>query len=219
MSPDATSRYLQKLPVFITFFFSSMLVRTTGTLADLLKFTTGPEFQNVGGDAWLVVYCFTTTLFFVVFSWLAYNFLIERFPYTEHISLFFLDVGRFMILYVIMNFAFLAGHPRSYVYYIISLGVFHTGAMGWHVLRLRLAHSTERPEHVGDVRFLAAMSAVYYSLAAIYAVLVGLRWSSSPSWGLHTFFVFLTSAVLIFVSVNRLKAMRTRMVQGARASA
>jgi hypothetical protein len=219
MSPEALSRYLQKLPNFITFFFSSMLVRTLGEVGTILKFTTEPEFQNVGWDVWLTVFSFCTTLYFVVFSWLAYNLLIERFPYSANLSLFFLDVGRFVVLYAILNFSFLANHPPRYVYFIVSLGVFHVGAMGWHLLRIRLAHSTERPEHNKDIQFLGAMAVVYFVVAAIYAAVVVAPWSNSHPWGIHCAFVFVTSAFMVFICTNRLHAMRVRMSPAAPVSA
>ena len=214
MASEVAARYLQRLPNFITFFFSIMLVRNLGELTTVFKMTTGPEFDKFGLGDWLIILSFFTTLFFVVLCWLAYNVLVDRFPYTVNYTFFFLDVVRFSLLYVVMNFAFLAAHPPTYLYYIISLGVFHTFAMSWHLLRLsRGGTQAERAEHFRDMRFLAMISAIYYGLAIVYGVTVTLSWHSSNSWALHSVFVVVTCAIVIWFSANRLHAMRVRVFE------
>ena len=121
MNPDPLARYLMRLPTLITFFFSVMLVTFFRELAVIFQLSTDPKFDwSTPADA-LILISFLATLFFVVAVWLAYSLLIERFPYTLDYGLFYFDVARFSVLYLVFSFAFLAGHPPSYIYYIVAL--------------------------------------------------------------------------------------------------
>ena len=151
MNPDPLVRYLQRLPTLITFFFSVMLVTVFRELSVTFHWTTDPSFDINNPSHILIVVAFLATLFFVVSVWLAYSLLIERFPYTLHYGVFFFDVARFSILFIIFNFAFLAGNPPHYVDYILMLVLWHVMMAGWHAHRLRHIQGVERQERAVDM--------------------------------------------------------------------
>jgi len=218
MNPDPIARYLQRLPTFITFFFSIMLVTVFRELSVMFHWTTGPTFdiRNLSHD--LIVVGFLATLFFVVSVWLSYSLLIERFPYTLDYTTFFFDVVRFSVLYMIFNFAFLAGNPPYYGYYIVMIGVFHLLMAGWHTYRLRHIQGVERAERTADIRGHLLRMGTYFVLAIIYYVFVALPWQASKPWGLHAAIVVITSVLLVYLNVRRLAEVKVKALQAQEAA-
>jgi len=218
MNPDPIARYLQRLPTFITFFFSIMLVTVFRELSVMFHWTTGPTFdiRNLSHD--LIVVGFLATLFFVVSVWLAYSLLIERFPYTLDYTTFFFDVVRFSVLFMIFDFVFLAGNPPYYGYYIVMLGVFHVLMAGWHTYRLRYIQGVERVERIADIRGHMLRMGTYFVLAIIYYVFVALRWQASQPWGLHAAIVVITSVLLVYWNVRRLGELKVKALQAQEAA-
>ena len=218
MNPDPLARYLQRLPTLITFFFSVMLVTFFRELMVTFDLSTGPTFDlSTPGDA-LIVVSFAATLFFVVAVWLSYSLLIERFPYTLDYSVFLFDVARFSVLYFIFSFAFLAGHPPEFWYYILALSVFHAMMAGWHGNRLRHIQGPERGERAADVRGHLLRAGTYFLLAAIYVVAVTLRWQDAQPWTIHSAMVIVTCALLVFWNVRRLNEMKAKALQAQAAA-
>ena len=218
MNPDPIARYLQRLPTFITYFFSIMLVTVFRELSVMFHWTTGPTFdiRNLSHD--LIVVGFLATLFFVVSVWLAYSLLIERFPYTLDYTTFFFDVVRFSVLFMIFDFVFLAGNPPYYGYYIVMLGVFHVLMAGWHTYRLRYIQGVERVERIADIRGHMLRMGTYFVLAIIYYVFVALRWQTSQPWGLHSAIVVITSVLLVYWNVRRLGELKVKALQAQEAA-
>ncbi|HTJ57153.1 MAG TPA: hypothetical protein VL418_06255 [Devosiaceae bacterium] len=213
MTSDALMRYLQRLPTFITFFFSVMLVTVFRQLGDMFLWTTGPAPDLGNLASWLVILSFSSTLFFVVAVWLGYALLIERFPYTLEYSHFIFDVVRFSVVYMIFEFAFLAAHPPTYFYFIGALGVFHTLMAGWHGSRMRGVSSVVRAELFADIRGHLFRAGVYYALTIIYLLTVTLNWQASGSWTMHAILVVITSAVLVFWNAERLRDMKAKALK------
>ncbi|MDR3575256.1 MAG: hypothetical protein P4L50_15460 [Anaerolineaceae bacterium] len=218
MNPDPITRYLQRLPTLITFFFSIMLVNVFTKLSVLFNWSTGPtfDFRILGHD--LVAVSFLTTLFYVVSVWLAYCLLIERFPYSLDYTVFFFDVVRFSVLFAIFNFAFLAGIPPYYWYYIAALGVYHLIMTIWHSNRLRFIQSEERMERKADIRGHLFRMSTYFVLAILYYFLVALPWHVSPSWGLQAVFVIVTSVLVVVFNVRRLGEVQIKALQAQEAA-
>lgn len=213
MNPDPLARYLQRLPTLITFFFSVMLVTVFRELSVIFHWTTAPSFdiRNLSDD--LIVVAFVATLFFVVAVWLSYSLLIERFPYTLDYTVFFFDVVRFSVLFMIFNFAFLAGNPPQYVYYILMLSVFHLLMAGWHTNRLRRIEGSERAERAGDIRGHLLRAGTYFLLAVVYYVAVVRPWPATQPWGLHAALVIITSVLLVYWNARRLGEMKNKALQ------
>jgi hypothetical protein len=161
---------------------------------------------------------FLATLFFVVSVWLSYSLLIERFPYTLDYTTFFFDVVRFSVLYMIFSFAFLAGIPPFYWYYIAMLGVFHLLMAGWHSYRLRYIQGEERRERAGDIRGHLLRMGIYFVLAIIYYVFVTIPWKTSQPWGLHAVMVVITSALVVYLNVRRLSEVKIKALQAQEAA-
>jgi hypothetical protein len=218
MNPNPIARYLQRLPTFITFFFSVMLVAVFNHLAAIFNWTTGPTFDIRNGNDDLIVVSFLATLFFVVSVWLAFSLLIERFPYTLDYTMFFFDVVRFSVLFMIYNFAFLAGNPPYYWYYIVMLGVFHLLMAGWHTYRLRAIQREERVERIADIRGHLIRVGSYFLLAIIYIVLVTVRWQETQPFELHAILVIITSALVVYWNVLRLLEVKAKAVKAQRAA-
>jgi hypothetical protein len=128
-----------------------MLVTVFRELSVVFDWTRAPSFR-LRREPRPDRVAFAATLFFVVSVWLSYSLLIERFPYTLDYSVFFFDVARFSVLFMIFNFAFLAGRPPQYMHYLAMLGVFHLMMAGWHGYRLRHVAGAERSERAADVR-------------------------------------------------------------------
>ena len=211
MISDALARYVQRLPTFITFFFSVMLVTVFRQLSDAFLWTTGPTPDLSNPGSWLLIIAFISTLFFVVAVWLSYALLIERVPYSLDYSHFVFDVARFSVVYMIFEFAFLAAHPPNYVYYIAALAVFHGMMAGWWYLsRLPQTPAADRPELHADIRGHLLRGGVYLALATIYLFTVTLRWQTSPSWTAHGILVVITSAVLVYWNAERLREMKAK---------
>ena len=213
MNPDPLARYLARLPTFITFFFSVMLVTVFKELASIFAWTTGPSFSILNPAHALITISFLATLFFVIAVWLSYSLLIERFPYTLEYGEFIFDVVRFSVLYMVFNFAFLAGHPPYYFYFIGSLGAFHLLMGGWHAERMRHCEGAERTEHLNDVRGHGMRAGIYFVIAIAYFVTVTLNWQATQSWGVHAAFVVVTSGLLVFWNLKRLMDMRAKAQQ------
>jgi hypothetical protein len=213
MAPDALARYLLRLPTLITFFFSVMLVTVFRELSVTFGWTTAPSFDIGNLGHVLIVLSFAATLFFVVTVWLSYSLLIERFPYTLDYTVFFFDVVRFSVLYMIFNFAFLAGHPPQYLYYPAMLSAFHLLMAVWHGYRLRHTDGVERGERAIDARGHLLRAATYALLAGIYFVTVTVRWPSSQPWSLHALLVVVTSGLLVVWNARRLHEMKVKAVQ------
>ncbi len=218
MNPDPIARYLQRLPTFITFFFSIALVSVFNKLSVVFNWSTGPTFdiRNISHD--LTVIGFISTLFFVVSVWLSYCLLIERFPYTLDYTTFFFDVVRFSVLFMIFNFAFLAGTPPYYGYFVVTLGAFHLLMAGWHSYRLRFIQGEERIERASDIRGHLLRMATYFVIAILYYVLVVLPWQASQPWGLHAALVVITSALLVYLNVRRLGEVKVKALQAQEAA-
>jgi hypothetical protein len=212
MTPDAVTRYLNRLPTLITFFFSVMLVTVFRELSVVFDWTRAPSFRPLDVSHVLIALAFAATLFFVVSVWLSYSLLIERFPYTLDYSVFFFDVARFSVLFMIFNFAFLAGRPPQYLHYLAMLGVFHLMMAGWHGYRLRRIAGAERSERAADVRGHLLRAGTYLALAAAYYVLVTLRWEAAEPWALHTALVVGASALLVYWNARRLGEMKAKVV-------
>ncbi len=212
MTPDALTRYLNRLPTLITFFFSVMLVTVFRELSVVFDWTRAPSFRPLDVSHVLIALAFAATLFFVVSVWLSYSLLIERFPYTLDYSVFFFDVARFSVLFMIFNFAFLAGRPPHYMHYLAMLGVFHLMMAGWHGYRLRRIAGPERSERAADVRGHLLRAGTYLALAVAYYVLVTLRWEAAEPWALHTAFVVGASALLVYWNARRLGEMKAKVV-------
>jgi hypothetical protein len=202
---------LQRLPTLITFFFSVMLVTFFRELMVTFQLTTSPTFDlSTPGHA-LIVVAFTATLFFVVAVWLSYSLLIERFPYTLDYKVFLFDVVRFSVLYFIFSFAFLAGHPPDFWYYMLALAVFHGMMAVWHGNRLRhIPEGPERSERAADVRGHLLRSGTYFLLAVVYIATVTLRWQAAEPWAIHTVLVLVTCALLVFWNARRLMEMKAK---------
>jgi len=213
MNPDPLVRYLLRLPTLITFFFSVMLVTVFREMSTIFHWTTSPSFDIRKLSHGLTVISFVATLFFVVSVWLAYSLLIERFPYTLDYTVFFFDVVRFSVLFMIFNFAFLAGNPPNYWNYMGMLGVFHLLMAGWHSYRLRYIEGVERVERIADVRGHLLRMGTYFTLAIIYYVLVALRWEAAQPWGLHAALVVITSGLLVFWNARRLGELKNKVLQ------
>ncbi len=213
MAPDSLARYLQRLPTLITFFFSVMLVTVFRELSATFGWTTAPSFDigNLGHA--LTALSFAATLFFVVTVWLSYSLLIERFPYTLDYTVFFFDVVRFSVLFMIFNFAFLAGHPPQYLYYPAMLSAFHLLMAAWHGYRLRHIEGIERGERAIDVRGHLLRTVSYALLAATYYVTVTVRWPTAQPWSLHALLVAVTSGLLVYWNARRLHEMKVKAVQ------
>jgi hypothetical protein len=209
---------LQRLPTLITFFFSVMLVTFFRELMVTFQLTTNPTFDlSTPGHA-LVVVSFIATLFFVVAVWLSYSLLIERFPYTLDYSVFFFDVARFSLLYLIFSFSFLAGHPPDYWYFMLGLAAFHAMMAGWHGNRLRHIQGPERSERAADVRGHLLRAGTYFLLAVVYIVAVTLRWQAAQPWTIHSALVIITSALLVFWNARRLGEMKSKALQAQAAA-
>jgi hypothetical protein len=213
MNPDPLARYLQRLPTLITFFFSVMLVTVFREMSTIFHWTTSPSFDIRNPSHVLTVVAFAATLFFVVSVWLAYSLLIERFPYTLDYAVFFFDVVRFSVLFMIFNFAFLAGNPPNYGYYIAALGVFHLLMAGWHTYRLRYIQGAERSERIADISGHLLRMGTYFVLAIIYYVLVALPWEASQPWSLHAALVVITSVLLVYWNARRLGELKHKALQ------
>ncbi len=213
MNPDPIARYLQRLPTLITFFFSIMLVTVFNKLSTLFNWTSGPNFdiRNLNQD--LIVVSFIATLFFVVSVWLSFSLLIERFPYSLDYTVFFFDVVRFSVLFMIFNFAFLAGNPPSYWYYIAMLGVFHLLMAGWHTYRLRLIQGEERIERSADIRGHLIRMITYFILAVIYYILVVPGWQPTQPMALHAILVVVTSVLLVYWNAMRLVEVKAKALK------
>jgi hypothetical protein len=218
MNPDPIARYLQRLPTFVTFFFSIMLVNVFSKLSVLFNWSTGPTFdiRNLSHD--LIVVSFLVTLFFVVSVWLSFSLLIERFPYTLDYSGFFFDVVRFSVLFMIFNFAFLAGNPPYYGYYLAMLGAFHALMAGWHAYRLRRFQGVERVERTADIQGHVLRMGTYFVLAILYYVTVALRWQTDQPWALHAAIVVITSTLLVYWNVRRLGEVKAKALQAQEAA-
>ena len=210
MNPDPIGRYLQRLPTFITFFFSVMLVTVFHELSGIFNWTTGPTFNLRDLNQDLIVISFLATLFFVVSVWLAYSLLIERYPYTLDYTVFFFDVVRFSVLFMIFNFAFLAGNAPYYGYYIAMLGIFHLLMAGWHSYRLWIGVEAERSERSSDIWGHLSRMGTYFLLAILYFVFVALPYHASQPPDMHAAFVIITSGLLVFWSVRRLSELKTK---------
>jgi hypothetical protein len=219
MTPDAVTRYLNRLPTLITFFFSVMLVTVFRELSVVFDWTRAPSFRPFDLSHVLIALAFAATLFFVVSVWLSYSLLIERFPYTLDYSVFFFDVARFSVLFMIFNFAFLAGRPPQYMHYLAMLGVFHLMMAGWHGYRLRHVAGAERGERAADVRGHLLRAGSYLALAAVYYVLVTLRWEAAEPWALHTALVVGASALLVYWNARRLGEMKAKVLATQAAAA
>ncbi len=218
MNPDPLARYLMRLPTLITFFFSVMLVTFFRELAVTFQLSTDPKFDwSTPADA-LILISFLATLFFVVAVWLAYSLLIERFPYTLDYGLFYFDVARFSVLYLIFSFAFLAGHPPSYIYYIVALAVWHLMMVGWHAYRLRHIQGIERSERSADMRGHALRMGTYLVLAVAYYLFVMRVWEATEPWAMQSMFVVLTSALLVFWNARRLNDVRHKAIEASKAA-
>ncbi len=217
MPADSLARYLQRLPTLITFFFSVMLVTVFRELSATFGWTTEPSFDIGNLGHVLIALSFVATLFFVVTVWLSYSLLIERFPYTLDYTVFFFDVARFSVLFMIFNFAFLAGHPPHYLYYPAMVSAFHLLMAAWHGHRLRHVAGPERAERAGDVSGHLLRAGTYALLAACYYVIVTLRWASSEPWLLHALLVVATSGLLIYWNARRLHEMKVKVGQAASA--
>ena len=218
MNPDPIARYLQRLPTFITFFFSIALVSVFNKLSTLFNWSAGPTFdiRNLNHD--LTVVGFVSTLFFVVAVWLSYCLLIERFPYTLDYTTFFFDVLRFSVLFMIFNMSFLAGAAPYYGYYVATLGVFHLIMAGWHTYRLSRIQGEERAERAEDVRGHLLRMAIYFVIAIIYYVFVAIPWKTSQPLGLHAVIVVITSGLLVYLNVRRLIEMKVKAGQAQEAA-
>ncbi len=218
MNPDPIVRYLQRLPTFVTFFFSIMLVSVFNKLSTVFNWSNGPTFdiRNLSQD--LIVIGFIATLFFVVSVWLSFALLIERFPYTLDYTVFFFDVTRFSILFIIFNYAFLAGNPPYYVYYLAMLGVFHLLMAGWHTYRLRKNQAEEGTERTSDIRGHLMRMGTYFILAILYYVWVALPWAAAKPWVLHAAFVVITSGLLVYWNARRLVEIKTKARQAQEAA-
>src|SRR3569623_1287562 len=103
MISDALARYVQRLPTFITFFFSVMLVTVFRQLSDAFLWTTGqtPDLSNPG--SWLLIIAFISSLFFVVAVWLSYALLIVRVFYCLFYCHLVFDVERLSVVYMIFE--------------------------------------------------------------------------------------------------------------------
>ena len=219
MNSDPLVRYLMRLPALITFFFSVMLVTFFRELATVFDLTTNPNFDaSTPADA-LILVSFLATLFFVVAVWLAYSLLIERFPYTLDYGVFYFDVARFSVLYLIFSFAFLAGHPPSYIYYLMTLVLWHLMMAGWHAYRLRHITGTERAERRADMRGHVVRMATYLVIAIAYVLLVVRPWSLAQPWAVHSLLVMLTSTLLVFWNARRLNNVRYKALEASKAAA
>jgi hypothetical protein len=218
MNPDPIARYLQRLPTFVTFFFSIMLVSVFNKLSTLFNWSNGPTFDILNLSQDLIVVGFIATLFFVVSVWLSFALLIERFPYMLDYTVFFFDVTRFSVLFVIFNYAFLAGNPPYYVHYLAMLGVFHLLMAGWHTYRLRKNQAEEGSERISDIRGHLMRMGTYFILAIIYYVVVALPWPTSKPWGLHAAFVVITSMLLVYWNVRRLAEIKNKAQQAQEAA-
>jgi hypothetical protein len=206
---DPLARYAARLPTFVTFFFSVIMVTVFREIATIFQWTTAPNFDVGNPIHWLIVISFATTFFFVVAVWLSYALLIERFPYTLDYGAFYFDVVRFSVLFMIFDFSFLAGHPPHYVYYILGLMVFHLLMMGWHARRLDRVAATERPEQVADIRGHGMRAGIYLLLAVVYYFLVYRQWESQPL-AAHAVLVLITCALVIFWNARRLLEMKAK---------
>ena len=210
MNPDPIARYLQRLPTFVTFFFSIMLVSVFNKLSTLFNWSAGPSFdiRNLSHD--LIIVGFVATLFFVVSVWLSFALLIERFPYTLDYTVFFFDVARFSLLFIIFNYSFLAGTPPYYGYYLGALGIFHLMMAGWHTYRMRSIQGEERAERTDDIRGHLLRMGTYFVLGIIYYVFVAIPWQASKPMGLHAAIVVVTSGLVVYWNARRLVEMKAK---------
>jgi hypothetical protein len=221
MTADSLTRYLQRLPTLITFFFSVMLVTVFRELSVTFGWTTAPSFDPSDPRHLLIALSFSATLFFVVSVWLSYSLLIERYPYTLDYTLFFFDVVRFSVLFMIFNFAFLAGQPPHYLAYVAMLSAFHLLMAFWHGYRQRHVGAAEAGERRADRGGHLVRSATYALLALAYYLAVTLRWPASEPFALHAGLVVVTSALVVYWNARRLVEMKAKALQaqGAAASA
>lgn len=208
-TPTATARFLQRLPQFITLFFSITLVNGFRIFADTFHWSTQPTFDFRDPSQLMVAASFILTLFWVVTAWLGYSLLIERYPYTLHFSRFFFDVARFVIMFALINFSFLAGKAESYHIFVFTLAISHLLMTGWHIEQIRNAEGIEqRRERQSDARGHALRFFTYLLLGLLYYFGVAVRSGEGFSEAVHYGIVVMTLVAMTVWNVKRLSELK-----------
>ena len=215
MEPTSASRVLQRLPNFLTLFFSISMVRGFGLLSDYYHWSTDPVFDIRDVSHVMLLLSYATTLYFVVSVWLAFNVLIERNPYTLNFGRFYFDVARFALMFALLMWSFLVAQPSKFQWYIFGLAVWHLLMAGWYVLQVRSADGDVRRERSRDLRIHGTVSGVYFVIGAIYVVLVAARWDASQPVGLQIGLAVVTFLVVIVWTSQRLAELRMRLLREA----
>jgi hypothetical protein len=216
-TPSAVeTRFAQRLPQFITMFFSFTMVGFFKTFTDTFHFTTGPAIDLGNGSQDLVMVAFLATLFWIVTAWLGYSVLIERYPYTADLGRFFFDVARFALLNFQMNFTFLAGQISSFQVYIFGLALWHLLMVGWYAARSNQVPKTEhRAEARRDIASHGIRCGTYLALGLIYYLAVAGRASQPDAMVLRYVVAGITFVLMTVWNLQRVIELRTRVVATA----
>ncbi len=205
MTTTPTSRFLQHLPQFVTFFFALTLVNGFRLLADTFDWSTRPTFDISDPAQLLTAVSFSVTLFWIVTAWMGYSLLIERYPYTLEFGRFFFDIVRFSIMFALINFCFLVNTAARYHVFIFTLAFFHVMMAGWYGKQGSVVTSPEqRGEHWRDARQHTLQFLSYLLLGLIYYLGVAVRPDALLAEMIHYVVALVTSVVMIIWNIRRL---------------
>lgn len=220
MSASASSgssvRFLQRLPQFITLFFSLTMVNAFRLLADTYSWPTGPQFDLSNSSHVLIALSFSATLFWIVTAWLGYSLLTERYPYTLDLYRFLFDVVRFSMIFALMNLAFLAGRIESYHNFILTLGLWHALMAGWYLWRLHEIKDVARHQETQrDAASHGMRFATYLILGVAYYFGVATRVTDPSAEILRYIIVAATLLLMMWWNIRRIRDFKERLVREA----
>jgi len=202
--------FVQRLPQFITMFFSFTMVGFFKNFADTFHFTTAPSFDWKNGSQDLVVAAFFVTLFWIVTAWVGYSMLITRHPYTLDLGRFFFDVARFSLLNFQMSFTFLAAQIAYFQVYIFSIALWHAMMMGWYRWQAGELPSGARAEQQKDATSHGMRFATYLVLGLLYYFLVALRVGQPGAELLRYVIAGATFVMMTVWNVRRIRELTAR---------
>jgi len=204
-----STRFLQRLPQLITFFFSLTLVNGFRILADTFHWSTQPTFDFGDPSQVLVVVSFFVTLFWIVTAWLGYSLLVERYPYTLDLTRFFFDVARFCLMFAVLNFAFLAGKGTSYHVYVFTVALFYLMMALWNVREAgRIGEAARRREREGDARGHGVRFLTFLAIGLVYYLGVTLGLAGSASLAVRYCTIIASFAALVVWNLRRISELR-----------
>jgi hypothetical protein len=104
---------------------------------------------------------FMTAFFWVVSQWVIYHELIKKYPYDIRNGMFFIDIIRFSLMFIILNTSFLA-HTRFFTL-ILSITVWHIVALVWHVWNREAERkvSIHIKEHIRSIISYACITIIF----------------------------------------------------------